>query len=48
MKDYQTNEKEDVEICGNSTYDEWTRHRLTNGSSDWAAASLNEVKANLI
>lgn len=41
------NASEDVDLWGHSAYNEWTRHRLTDESSDWAAASLDEVRANL-
>jgi O-methyltransferase len=42
------NETEDVDLWGHSAYNEWTRHRFTDESSDWAAASLEEVRANLL
>jgi len=42
------NETEDIDLWGHSAYNEWTRHRLTDESSAWAAASLEEVEANLI
>jgi O-methyltransferase len=42
------NDTEDVDLWGHSAYDEWTRHRFTDESSDWAAASLEEVRANLL
>jgi Macrocin-O-methyltransferase (TylF) len=41
------NASEDVDLWGHSAYNEWTRHRLTDESSDWAAASIEEVRANL-
>jgi O-methyltransferase len=41
------NRSEDIDLWGHSAYNEWTRHRRTDESSDWAAASLEEVQANL-
>jgi Macrocin-O-methyltransferase (TylF) len=41
------NANEDVDLWGHSAYNEWTRHRRTDESSDWALASLEEVRANL-
>jgi O-methyltransferase len=41
------NETEDIDLWGHSAYNEWTRHRRTDESSDWALASLEEVRANL-
>ena len=41
------NANEDVDLWGHSSYNEWTRHRRTDESSDWAFASLEEVRANL-
>jgi hypothetical protein len=41
-------EAEDIDLWGHSAYNEWTRHRFTDESSDWAAASLQEVQANLL
>jgi O-methyltransferase len=37
----------DLDLWGNSQYNEWTRHRRTDTSSDWACASLEEVQYNL-
>ncbi len=39
--------EKDVDVWGHSNYDEWTRHRLTDTSSDWAYASLEEVRGNM-
>ena len=41
------NQTEDVDLWGHSAYNEWTRHRLTDESSDWAHASIEEVRENL-
>jgi hypothetical protein len=37
---------EDEDFAGNKQYNEWTRHRRTDSSSDWAYASIEEVRAN--
>lgn len=37
----------DVDFSGNAAYYEWTRHRRTDESSDWARVSLDEVRENL-
>ena len=37
----------DVDIWGNSGLDGWEPHRKTDVSSDWAYASLEEVRANM-
>lgn len=42
------NQQEDIDIWGHSAYDEWTRHRRTDTSSDWAFASLDEVRENMV
>ncbi len=39
--------EKDVDLWGNSNYDEWTRHRRTDVSSDWACASLDAVRENI-
>jgi hypothetical protein len=39
--------EEDEDFAGNKQYNEWTRHRRTDSSSDWAYASIEEVRANL-
>lgn len=39
--------EKDIDVLGNSNYDEWTRHRRTDASSDWACASLEEVQRNM-
>lgn len=39
--------EKDVDLWGHSNYDEWTRHRRTDTSSDWAYASLEEVRHNM-
>jgi hypothetical protein len=41
------NPAEDIDLWGHSAYNEWTRHRLTDESSDWARASIEEVRENL-
>lgn len=37
----------DVDVWGNRAMDGWRPHRKTDQSSDWAYASLDEVRANL-
>ena len=37
----------DVDVWGNSGLEAWQEHRKTDQSSDWAYASLEEVRANL-
>lgn len=37
----------DVDVWGNRAIDGWLPHKKTNESSDWANASLDEVRANL-
>ena len=39
--------EKDVDMWGHGAYDEWTRHRLSDTSSDWAYASLDEVRHNM-
>jgi O-methyltransferase len=39
--------EKDIDLWGHSNYDEWTRHRLSDTSSDWAYASLDEVRRNM-
>jgi O-methyltransferase len=41
------NPAEDIDLWGHCAYNEWTRHRLTDESSDWAHASIEEVRENL-
>lgn len=41
------NADEDVDLWGHSQYNEWTRHRRSDTSSDMAFASLEEVRANI-
>jgi hypothetical protein len=41
------NEALDVDVWGNSGLEEWQRYRKSDTSSDWAYASLEEVRANL-
>ena len=41
------NPTEDVDLWGHCAYNEWTRRRLTDESSDWAHASIEEVRENL-
>jgi hypothetical protein len=42
------NPSEDFDLWGHSAYNEWTRHRRTDTSSDWALASLEEVRENML
>jgi O-methyltransferase len=42
------NPSEDFDLWGHSAYNEWTRHRRTDTSSDWAFASLEEVRENML
>jgi Macrocin-O-methyltransferase (TylF) len=42
------NQQEDIDIWGHSAYDEWTRHQRSDTSSDWARASLDEVRQNMV
>jgi Macrocin-O-methyltransferase (TylF) len=42
------NQQEDIDIWGHSAYDEWTRHQRSDTSSDWACASLDEVRQNMV
>jgi Macrocin-O-methyltransferase (TylF) len=42
------NQSEDIDLWGHSAYNEWTRHRRTDTSSDWAFASLEEVRENML
>jgi O-methyltransferase len=37
----------DIDIWGHSNYNEWTRHQRSETSSDWACASLEEVRRNM-
>lgn len=37
----------DVDVWGNRAIDGWRPHRKTDQSSDWAYASLEEVRANM-
>ena len=37
----------DVDVWGNSGFEGWEPHRKTDQSSDWAYASLDEVRANM-
>jgi O-methyltransferase len=39
--------EKDVDLWGHSNYDEWTRHRRTDTSSDWAEAPIDEVRRNM-
>jgi O-methyltransferase len=41
------NADEDVDMSGHSQFNEWTRHRRSDTSSDWAFASLDEVRNNM-
>ena len=39
--------EEDEDFAGKKQYNEWTKYRRTDSSSDWAYASIEEVRANL-
>ncbi len=39
--------KKDIDVWGNNAAEAWEPHRRTDKSSDWAYASLEEVRANM-